>query len=166
MDASWVSQNGDKTLYDNFIEAMGLSRTQQEYYRYLSALTSFPQPELVRRTLALVDDGKLRQQDYVRLFSALLASDSARDITWDYLKVHWEGVAEKVTTFGGRGAVSALGGFCSTFMRDDVKQFFAIHRAPGAERALQQSLERMQNCIEFKQAQGENLEKWLQQQGQ
>ena len=99
MDASWVSQNGDKTLYDNFIEAMGLSRTQQEYYRYLSALTSFPQPELVRRTLALVDDGKLRQQDYVRLFSALLASDSARDITWDYLKVHWEGVAEKVTTF-------------------------------------------------------------------
>jgi len=51
-------------------------------------------------------------------------------------------------------------------MRDDVKQFFAIHRAPGAERALQQSLERMQNCIDFKQAQGENLEKWLQQQGQ
>ena len=161
-----VARNGDKTLYDQFSEAMGHARSQEEYYNYFFALTSFPQPELVRRTLALVDDGKLRQQDYAWLFPVLLARDSAREITWDYLKAHWEGLAEKVTTFGGGGAVPALAWFCSTSTRDDVKQFFATHRAPGAERALQQSLERMQSCIEFKQAQGENLEKWLLQQGQ
>jgi len=39
-------------------------------------------------------------------------------------------------------------------------------RAPGAERALQQSLERMTNCIEFKQLQGDNMQTWLQQQSQ
>jgi hypothetical protein len=50
-------------------------------------------------------------------------------------------------------------------MRDEIKQFFTDHRAPGAERALQQSVERITNCMEFKQVQGANMEKWLQQPG-
>jgi hypothetical protein len=46
-------------------------------------------------------------------------------------------------------------------MRDDVKQFFASQHAPGAERTMQQSLERMNNCIEFKQLQEPLMQKWL-----
>ncbi|HSM86295.1 MAG TPA: ERAP1-like C-terminal domain-containing protein, partial [Candidatus Limnocylindrales bacterium] len=80
---------------------------------------------------------------------------------WAYLKAHWDGLAEKVTSFGGRGAVSALGNFCLDAERDDVRQFFAGHRAPGAERAVQQSLERISGCMEFKQLQQGNMEKWL-----
>jgi hypothetical protein len=49
-------------------------------------------------------------------------------------------------------------------MHDDIQQFFTDHRAPGAERALKQSLERITNCTEFKQLQGDNMEKWLSQQ--
>jgi aminopeptidase N/puromycin-sensitive aminopeptidase len=163
---SVTAENGDTALYDQFYQGMGRARSSEQYYQYLYALTSFHQPQLAKRTLALVDAGKLRQQDYVQLFSALLAGASSREVAWDYLKAHWEGLAEKVTTFGGRGAVSALGGFCSAAMRDEVKQFFATHRAPGAERTLEQSLERMNNCIAFKQSQGENLQKWLLRQGQ
>ena len=161
-----TAENGDAALYDQFSEAMAHARSTDDYYHYFGALVSFRQPELVNRTLALVDQGKVRQQDYVRLFPALLAEEPSRGIAWQYLKAHWDSLAEKVTTFGGRGAVSSLGSFCSAPMHDDVKQFFATHRAPGAERALQQSLERMNNCIEFKQTQGQNFEKWLSQQGQ
>jgi len=160
-----TAENGDTALYDQFNAAMGSANGSEEYYHYLFALTAFRQPELARRTLALVDEGKIRQQDYVRLFPALLAESPAREIAWDYLKAHWDSLAEKVTTFGGRGAVSALGGFCSAAMRDEIKQFFTDHRAPGAERALQQSVERITNCMEFKQVQGANMEKWLQQPG-
>ncbi|MGZ4889035.1 MAG: M1 family metallopeptidase [Candidatus Angelobacter sp.] len=158
-----AAENGDAALYDQINEAMGHARSVEDYYHFLFALTSFRQPELARRTLGLVDQGKLRQQDYVRLFPELLAESPAREIAWDYLKSHWDGLAEKVTTFGGRGAVSALGGFCSLEKRDDIRQFFAAHSAPGAERALQQSLERITNCVEFKQLQGDNMQKFLQQ---
>lgn len=157
------AENGDTALYDQLTEAMGHARSVEDYYHFLFALTSFRQPELARRTLGLVDQGKVRQQDYVRLFPALLAESPAREIAWDYLKAHWDGLAEKVTTFGGRGAVSALGGFCSIEKRDEIKHFFTDHRAPGAERALQQSLERITNCVEFKQLQGDNMQKLLQQ---
>jgi aminopeptidase N/puromycin-sensitive aminopeptidase len=156
-----AAENGDATLYDQLSDAMAHAKSTDEYYHYLFALTSFHQAELAKRTLALVDQGKIRQQDYVRLFPALLSASPGREIAWEYLKAHWDSLAEKVTSFGGRGAVSSLGGFCSAAMHDEIKQFFTDHRAPGAERALQQSLERITNCTEFKQLQGDNMEKWL-----
>jgi hypothetical protein len=73
-------------------------------------------------------------------------------------------LAQKVTSFGGAGAISALGSACSPEMRDDVKQFFASHHAPGAERAVKQSLERINSCIEFKRHQEQNMQAWLAQQ--
>jgi aminopeptidase N len=158
-----AAENGDAALYDQFAQAMANARTTEDYYHFLFALTSFRQPELAQKTLALIDQGKIRQQDYVRIFPALLAESPARAIAWDYLKAHWDALAEKVTSFGGSGAVSALGGFCSIEKHDEIKQFFATHRAPGAERALQQSLERITNCIEFKQLQGNNLRKFFEQ---
>ncbi len=158
-----AAENGDAALYDQFAQAMANARNTEDYYHFLFALTSFREPALAQRTLALIDQGKIRQQDYVRIFPALLAESPAREIAWDYLKAHWDELAEKVTSFGGSGAVSALGGFCSIEKRDEIKQFFATHRAPGAERALQQSLERITTCVEFKQLQSENMQKFLQQ---
>jgi aminopeptidase N len=158
-----AAENGDAVLYEQFMQAMTSARSTEDYYHFLFALTSFRQTELAQKTLALIDQGKIRQQDYVRIFPALLAESPAREIAWDYLKAHWDALAEKVTSFGGSGAVSALGGFCSIEKHDEIKQFFATHRAPGAERALQQSLERITNCIEFKQLQSKNMQKFLQQ---
>ena len=105
--------------------------TNRHYY--LFALTEFRQPQLLEHTISFVEQGKVRQQDYPRFFGALLSNSAARDLTWKYLKAHWEDLAQKVTTFGGAGAVSALGSACSQDMRDDVTQFFATHRAPGAQ---------------------------------
>ncbi len=158
-----AAENGDAALYEQFAQAMANARNTEDYYHFLFALTSFRQPELAQRTLALIDQGKIRQQDYVRLFPALLAESPAREIAWDYLKAHWDSLAEKVTSFGGAGAVSALGGFCSIEKRDEIKQFFTAHRAPGAERALQQSLERITTCVEFKKLQGDNMRKVFEQ---
>ena len=158
---SVAAANGDAELYQRLTAALGKAASTDEYYNYLFALAAFRQPELVQRTLQLLTDGKVRQQDYPAFFAAMLANPVSRSAAWSYLKSHWDELAEKVTSFGGRGAVSALGNFCSAQEKDDVKQFFATHRAPGAERALQQSLEAMDDCIEFKQLQQANMQQWL-----
>jgi hypothetical protein len=144
--------------------AVAKARSADEYYLALAALAGVRQPALLRRTLELVDQNKIRQQDYPNLFSALLSNPSSRDDAWSYLKMHWDALSEKVTSFGGRGAVQALGSFCSASLRDDVRKFFAEHRAPGAEGALKQSLERMDNCIEFSQLQQASVRQWLEEQ--
>lgn len=159
-----AAAHGDAGFYETLSAALGKATSSEEYNKYLFALANFRRPELVERTLQLVFEGKVRQQDYPALFAVLLENPVSRASAWNYLKSHWEALAEKVTSFGGRGAVQALGSFCSAQQKDDVKQFFASHRAPGADRALQQSLEAMDNCIKFRQAQQANMEKWLTQQ--
>ena len=124
-------------------------------------IANFRQPALAQRTLTLVDQGKVRQQDYPRFFNALLSNPTARDLAWKYLKDHWSNLAPKVTSFGGAGAISGLGTACSADFHDDVQNFFSSHPAPGAERAVQQSLERIDECLRFKKAQEASLQQWL-----
>jgi aminopeptidase N/puromycin-sensitive aminopeptidase len=159
-----ATANGNAELYDTISAALSKAKSTDEYYNYLFALAAFRNPELTRRTLELVDHGQIKEQDYPSFFAALLANPAAHDQAWQYLKSHWDGLAEKVTSFGGRGAVSALGSSCSERDKEDVKQFFSTHRAPGAERAVQQSLDAIDNCMDFKQLQQANLSKWLAQQ--
>jgi len=158
---SVTAENGDAELYQQFAAALSASRSSDEYYHYLYALADFRQPHLVDGTVALIDEGKVRQQDYPRFFGALLGNPASRDAAWKYLKDHWIDLSQKVTSFGGAGAVSALGSACSVEKSNDVMQFFEQHPAPGAQRAVQQSLNRINNCIEFKQAQEKNLQGWL-----
>jgi aminopeptidase N len=158
---SVAAENGDLALYDRFTEALNSSKSTDEYYHYLYALVGFRQPQLVERTLSLLDQHRVRQQDYPRFFGALLSNPAARSAAWEYLKKHWSDLAQKVTSFGGNGAVSALGNTCSAEMGAGVKQFFATHAAPGAQRAVQQSLERINSCVEFKLRQQSNMKQWL-----
>jgi aminopeptidase N len=157
-----AAAQGDAGLYEQISAALPKARSTGEYNTYLLALALFSQANLAQRTLALVDAGKVRQQQYPLLFSVLLANTHAQDAAWGYLKEHWSDLAEKVTSFGGRGAVSALGNFCSDDKRADVARFFQQHPAPGAQRTVNQSLERIDNCIEFKKIQQQNMDSWLQ----
>ena len=156
-----AAENGDKEFYDRLTSALAGAKTSDEYNHYLYALAAFREPDLLERTIALVDQGRVRQQDYPRFFGALLSNPASRQSAWKYLKNHWQDLAQKVTSFGGAGAVSALGNSCSAEMRDDVKQFFAAHPAPGAQRAVQQSLEKIDGCIDFQRREGDNLKRWL-----
>lgn len=156
-----AGSHGDTALYDQLSARLTQSDSPEEFGLCLSALTSFRNSALADRTLSLVSQGRIRQQEYPSFFSALLENPTARDATWAYLKIHWDDLAEKVTSFGGRGAVSTLGDSCSESMRQDVKQFFANHKAPGAERAVQQSLENIDSCVAFRKAQQANMGSWL-----
>jgi puromycin-sensitive aminopeptidase len=156
-----AAHTGDPALYDRFTKAFNESKSTDQYYHYLFALADFQQPELLNRTISLVNQGKVREQDYPRFFSALLANPASRDAAWKYLKEHWNDLAPKVTSFGGAGAISALGNACSAEMHDNVERFFADHPAPGAQRAVKQSLERINDCIAFKHQEESDMTQWL-----
>ena len=156
-----AGSHGDSALYDQLSARLLQSDSPEEFGLCLSALTSFRDSALADRTLALVSQGRIRQQGYPSFFSSLLENPATRDATWAYLKAHWNDLAEKVTSFGGRGAVSALGDACSKPMRQDVQQFFASHKAPGAERTVQQSLDSMDSCLAFRKAQEPSMNAWL-----
>jgi len=83
---------------------------------------------------------------------------------WTWVKQHWPEVEPKLTAwFGGSTIVNATHNFCDADARADVQDFFAGHKMASSERALQQSLERIDSCISFRNHQQANLAAWLQQ---
>ena len=152
---------GDAALHARFAERFANAKSNDEYRRYLFSLASFRDRDLAQRTLAIVTGGKVRMNDYPGIFAALLSNPATREVTWHHLKSNWSDLQTKITSFGGRGAVQALGSFCTPAERDDVRAFFATHEAPGAERALAQALERIDTCIALRSQHASAVASWL-----
>jgi hypothetical protein len=154
-------RSGDAALFDLLERTYAAGPSGDTLGHVLTALPRFERPELVERALALVDAGRIQVDEYPGFFAALVANHAAQARAWAYLKAHWPELAPKVISFGGRGAVPALGAICSAELEAEVRAFFAENEAPGAERALQQAFERMRRCRDLRAAQGERFASWL-----
>ncbi len=162
---SIAAANGDAALYDRIYAAVTGKSTKaqspEQYSRLLFTLAEFRDPALVKRSLEFVRSPQMPPQDVIGFMSTLIGNPATRDTAWAFLKLHWVEMREKVVSFGGGGAVGALGGYCDLDHRKDIEDFFRDHRAPGAERTVRLALERITSCVEFKQKQGPEFEKWL-----
>ena len=154
---------GDAALYDRYVAELKEYVAQpEEYYRYLYALPYFRKPELIKRTLTLAVSSEIRTQDTGSLLAGLLGRPWSRDVTWGFIQREWGTLTRRLGMFQGIPTiVGAVGSFCSTEAAADVKQFFAAHPVPAAERSLQQSLERIESCAMLRQQQAPALHKWL-----
>ena len=78
------------------------------------------------------------------------------------MKEHWTELEPKITiSLGDAYLVSSLAAFCDAGTRDDIKTFFAAHKLPSAARTLNQTIERIDNCIELREKQTPALSEWL-----
>ncbi|HLF57958.1 MAG TPA: ERAP1-like C-terminal domain-containing protein, partial [Thermoanaerobaculia bacterium] len=154
-------KRGDAALFDAIAGALANPVSSDAESQYLTALPRFEDPALVERALRFVDEGRLKLDEYPSYFASLIANPAAQPRAWRYLKEHWSELAPKVVSFGGRGAVPALGAICTAELEAEVREFFAGHAAPGAERALAQALERIRHCLDFRAAQSGRFHAWL-----
>jgi aminopeptidase N len=159
-----AATNGDAALYDRIEKQLETAGSPQLYFQYLSALTAFSEPRLTERSLAMLASPKMREQDTGSFLAGLIRNPASRDAAWKFLQDHWGELKGKIVSFGGSGAVGALGSYCSAEKEKEIRNFFSTHELPGAERSIKGSLEEIRNCTATKQAQGADLEKWIAQQ--
>ena len=151
---SVAAANGDAALFDALLSAAERSTSGDQKYRYLYALGEFRDPALVDRALAYSLTPKLRSQDTSTFLARLLGNEAARARTWAFIKRNWTDVQPKIAIFGGDTRVtSALSSFCDASTRDDISAFFKQHPLPAASRALNQTIERITNCIAMRESQ-------------
>jgi aminopeptidase N len=159
-----AARKGDVALYDGIVAAATQAKTPEDYYRYLSALGRFEDPVLVERGLERVLSADVRSQDTVRHLSGYFANpnEAVRQRAWTFLKEHWTDLERKLSIAGADASLTGiLASFCDAGTRDDVKAFFAARPRPTAARALNQTLERIDNCIALRDKQGPALAAWL-----
>jgi aminopeptidase N len=156
--------SGDAALYEQFKTRVGQVKNPEEYYRYFFALTRFRDPVLVNRTLEMAITPEIRSQDAVGFLGSMLANTDpdVRHAAWSFVKAHWSAIDEKLTMGSGGGLVQASGSaVCDVATRDDIVAFFRDHPVISSERALRQTVERIDNCIVLRQRQEANLAAWI-----
>jgi aminopeptidase N/puromycin-sensitive aminopeptidase len=157
-----AARHGDAGLWDRFLAASNAATSPSEKYRYLYALPAFESPALIDRGLNFALTPDLRSQDTPNFLSRFLLNPAARDRAWAFIKEHWPALEPKVTiSLGDVYFARNLGVFCDAKSRDDVTRFFREHKLPAASRTLDQSIERINNCIAMKEKQTAPLTEWL-----
>ncbi len=155
--------SGDAALYDEYVaQTAKLAADPEEYYRFFNALPWFRDPALVKRTLDFAISPAVRTQDTGTLVAGLLGQPWGREPAWEFTKANWPTITQKLGTFQGIPTIiGALSAFCSTEKAAEIRQFFATNPVPSADRTLQQSLERIENCAALAARQSPAMTAWL-----
>lgn len=159
--AAIAARNGDAALFDHLQKIAETSTDPEFQESALRLLARFEDPALVQRSLNYAASNKVRNQDALIQFAIGLQGDATRDLTWSYVKSHWDTLKTLLTPELGSILVGSTSAFCSIDARDDVKAFFAEHKVPSSDSALKHSIERIDGCIEFRRLQEPNLKAWI-----
>jgi aminopeptidase N len=156
-----AARNGDAALFDQLQKIAETSTNPEFQSSALRLLAQFEDPTLVQRSLDYAASPKVRNQDALIQFAIALQDDETRDMTWTYIKGHWDTVHTLLTPELGSILVGSTAAFCSAEARDDVQAFFAEHKVPSADRTLKHAVESINGCIELRKLQEPNLDKWI-----
>jgi aminopeptidase N len=160
-----AARYGDRKLFDALRNAAERATSPEEHYRYLYTVTDFRNPVLIDLGLEYALSPQLRSQDTAVYLAQYLANPAARAKTWAFVKAHWAELEPKIfISEGDRTLVSGLGAFCDAVTRDDIRTFFTAHPPPTAARTLNQTIERITNCIALREKQTPILTAWLEHQ--
>jgi aminopeptidase N len=161
-----AAHGGAAALYDQYLARSRNALDPEDRYRYMYALASFSDPALVRRTMGLILGPEVRSQDAKLFIARLLGNREAQRQAWQLLREGWSEVQKKTGEFGGNTViVGALGSFCDSRSVAGIRQFFATHKVPDAQRTLQQAIEQASECAARVESRSGQLAAWLTKRG-
>lgn len=87
---------------------------------------------------------------------------SGRNLAWNYCKSNWSKISERFSGFLLTRLIKYLTeNFSTDEMANDVTTFFNEHKAPGAERTIQQAVETIHLNSEWLKRDLESIKKYL-----
>ncbi len=121
----------------------------EEKNRIGNALGDFSYSQLLEKTCKFAMSKEVRIQDTVSILSSVGANPNGRDIWWNFIQKNWQTL---VSHYGEGGltlakAIKAISGSAEEKHFKSFKKFFSTHKAPGATRAIEQVLERLEGNI-------------------
>jgi aminopeptidase N len=157
-----AAAHGDAALFDALVAASERAASPESQYRYLNALPEFRDPALIDRALQRALSSHIRSQDTSLYLSAFFNNPAARDRAWTFVTGHWAALEPKIMIAGGdTRLVASLGAFCDAQARGQIAGFFAAHKLPAAVRTLDQTLERIDRCVDLRATQTPEVAAWL-----
>ncbi len=158
-----VASSGNKKDFEEFVKRYKAETLHEEKNRLGGALGDFTDPKLLQSACEFAMSEHVRIQDTVGILSSVGSNPLGRDIWWNFLQKNWKTL---VTRYGEGGltlgrAVKAIGGSAEERHLKSIVKFFKTADAPGAKRAIDQLVERLEGNIAWLKRDGKNIEEFL-----
>jgi len=158
-----VAQNGGLKEYNKLVSLYKKEHFHEEKNRIGDALGYFKNAKILKKVCEFAMSKDVRPQDTIYMLSSVGINPLGRDIWWSFVRSNWKTL---VSRYGEGGlslsrAITALSPSAEAKHFKSFKQFFATHTAPGASRAVEQVLERLESNILWLKRDGKLIAKFL-----
>lgn len=142
---SLVAWNGDNKTYEVLLKQFRKATMQEEKLRFLGALSTFQDEQLLARTLKFALTKEVRSQNLHLPIMRVAANPYGRKLVWPWVKKNWKQIVKK---FGvGSPLINRVVGSIAIVYdhkkEPEIRHFFKLHPTPGTEMKLAQTLERI-----------------------
>ena len=164
---STAAYYGDLALYNRFSTALQSTQDTQAKQRLLGAMAGFRDRAALEAGFQALLEKKISMVDGFSLLFAGQGFPETRDLSFEFVKQHFDELTAGHTNIFGNDAGSFLpfsgGSFCDTQLRDRFKAFFTplVDKYAGAPRNFAQALEGIDLCIAQKTAQEGSVRAFL-----
>lgn len=160
---SIVARNGSVKEWETFEKMYTTATLDEERDRVGRALAQFTDKTLLARTLTFALSKNVRMQDAPFMIGAVWQNTSGRDLTWKFVQHNYK---KLLATYGEGGhflgrLLSPLGTHMKESDAKQIKEFFKKNVAPGAERTITQSIEKVLSNASWIKSDLKDIKKWL-----
>ena len=104
----------------------------------------------------------IRNQGLVEEPGDLMVQPWSQEMSWEFVQANWKTILKSLGEFQGiPSIVESLAGFCTASRAAEVRAFFEKNPVPSSQRGVQQSIERIENCVALKERQTNPLASWI-----
>jgi puromycin-sensitive aminopeptidase len=152
---SIAAHTGGEGEYQQFLDRYRNPATPQEEVRYLMALASFGHEGLLHRTLDMAAT-EVRTQNAPYLINAALGNLEHGDDAWRWLTERWAQLLEKFPDNSHARMIESISAL-SPAIAPEVRAFLEANPVKAGQRTVDQTLERLDVNVAFRQREGERL---------
>ncbi len=160
---SVVAVNGGKKEYKEMLRRYKKETLHEEQNRIGAALGDFTDPKILKKVCRFAISRNVRAQDTVSILFGVGLNPAGRDIWWSFVRKHWKLLSSRY----GEG-IQALGRLLKAISLSpemkhlvSFKQFFKTHSPTGAERSVEQVLEKLESNVAWAKRDGKKVEEFL-----
>ncbi len=158
-----VSAYGGALEHKRLIQMYKREKLQEERDRIGRALANFRDPKLISQTLEFALSSNVREQDSPFIIGAVFRNPVGAGLALKFVKRKWNYLLNRYSS--GLSMISRIISTMDCFFRkeeaEEIKRFFATHKAPGAKRAIKQTLEKIYSQAQWMERDGQHLQNWL-----
>jgi len=158
--ATW----GNKKEYQILIKQYKKEILHEEKNRIANSLGHFTNPEILKLVCEFALSKHVRTQDKISMLIPIGINPIGRDIWWNFIRKEWKTLLYHYENgnnpFLGK-LIKAINGSPEIKHLLSFQKFFSTNKTPGATRSIKQTIEQMENNIEWLKRDEKAIEKFF-----